>query len=543
MSTCRHLFLLAGLCAMPGHQAFAQTGTPLDEGRIDRDQPIAEPEPETVGQAPTESLSSVEAGDENAVPIQTIRFVGSDVPLVVGQAAQSFIGTIPTRENLQALTSKLSAAYGNSDVALFTIVVPEQDLSTGELRVFIAEGYIQNVVLEGEVDGGPLDLVRAYAAKLTDGKVASRRKLERYLSLIRDIPGLKVKSRLETGNGRGAVRHVLELDYEKPRLLFSYDNRSTQLIKDGQFDAKARFYSLLRDGDLTEITAASSVNFKDLRFFSLSHSTPIGAEGTRLGLSVGHLETSPSDTPLSGNAETFGLTLTRPIIRSYRRNLTATFALDGVNSDNTAFGSIIASEKTRAVRAALGYSQTSRKTAVNAGFTVSHGLDILGASIQNMRGDTGFLKINEQAGITQSIGKVAAIRLKMRGQWTNDPLPAIERFSVGGAEFGRAFERGLISADRGIATNAEIALRPLRSGTFARSEVYTFVDYAYVGMLERAGSPRQDFDLASAGAGIRFAWRDNAMIGFEAARTVDKPYPAYNSEWRLSISWRLNIKS
>jgi len=542
MPNCRHFLLLLGLSAAPLHQAQAQTGTPLDEGRVDRSQPVAEPEPGEAVRPSEESLASVESRGEGGVPIRTIRFVGTDVPLVVGEAAERFVGLPPTRENLRALTAALSAAYRGSDVALFTIVVPDQDLSTGELKVLVAEGYIQEVVLQGEAEGSAAELVRAYAAKLTAERVTSRRKLERYLSLIRDIPGLKVQSRLETGTGRGAVRLVLTLDQAKPRLLFSYDNRSTRLIEDGQLEAKARGYSLIRPGDQTEVTGASSINFNDLLYFGFSHSTPIGTEGARLGLSVGHLETSPSDTPLSGNAETFGITGTYPLIRSYRRNLTATLALDGVNSDNTAFGSIIASEKTRAARAALGYSQVDRKTAINAGLTVSHGLDILGASIQNVSGAVSFFKLNGQAGITQTVGKAAFLRVKARGQWSDDPLPAVERFSVGGAEYGRAFERGLISADRGIAGTAELALRPLRTGAFKASEIYSFVDYAYGGLLARPSFAAQNFDLASAGGGIRLGWRENAMIGLEAARTIDKPYPAYGSEWRFSVNWRLALR-
>ena len=56
----------------------------------------------------------------------------------------------------------------------------------------------------------------------------------------------------------------------------------------------------------------------------------------------------------SGEARSAGLTLSHPLIRSYRRNLTLSLALDGLNSENAAFGSLISTERSRAVRAAAG---------------------------------------------------------------------------------------------------------------------------------------------------------------------------------------------
>ena len=101
---------------------------------------------------------------------------------------------------------------------------------------------------------------------------------------------------------------------------------------------------------------------------------------------------------------------------------------------------------------------------------------------------------------------------------------------------------GLISADRGLGGLAELAWRPIRSGKFTSSELYGFADAAKVRLLARQGFGGMDFDLASAGAGVRFAWTDKAMIEVEYAHVLDDPYPAYDEDWRLSVSWRLNIR-
>lgn len=521
--------------------AQAQTSTPLDRSRVDRNQPTGPTAPPERARTPGAALR-VEAGDATAAPIRNIRFEGASVPLVVARAAQAFIGRPANRANLQALAEAMSEAYARSEVALFTIAIPEQDLSAGDLSILVAEGHIESVILTGEVEGRPLRLVRRYADRLTRERPASRRTLERYLSLIADIPGLTVRSELQLGDTPGGVRLILALDHHRPTLAFGFDNRTTRLVRDGQFSAVARGYGLLREGDETRIDGSASVNFSDQLYLGLTHSTPLGYEGTRLALNAGFIQTRPAGTQLRGRARSLALTLTHPLIRSYRRNLTLSLALDGTDSDDAAFGSVIANEQVRAVRAAAGYAQSSPRRVIGAGLTVSRGLDGLGADVPADSGDASFWKVNGRATLDQAVGRRATLRLRASGQWTRDPLPAIERFAVGGPDFGRAFETGLISADRGLAGLAEFAWRPIAGGPLSGSELYGFGDWAAVRLLERPGIAPRNFDLASAGAGVRVAWGDRALVELEYARTVDRPFTGYPSDWRISVGWRLSIR-
>lgn len=521
-------------------QALAQTSTPIDRDRVDRS-PRAELPPEVEPKAPG-AATRVDAGDEAAPPIRNISFEGTDVPLVVAEAAQESVGQPANRATLQALADAMSRAYSRSEVALFTIAIPEQDLSSGNVRVLIAEGHIEAVLLTGEVEGRPLRLVRRYADRLTRERPTSRRTLERYLSLMQDVPGLRVTSQLQMGEGPGGVRLVLALDYQRPTVSFSFDNRTSRLVKDGQFNGTARAYGLLREGDETQMNGTASVDFDDLLYVGFSHSTPIGWDGTRLSFNAGFLRTRPEGTGQAGEARSGGVTLSHPLIRSYRRNLTLSLALDGINSENAAFGSVTATEQTRAVRGAASFAQSGERRTLSAGLTASRGLDILGARVPASTGEVAFFKLNGRAAFDQAIGQRAVLRLRAAGQWTGDALPAVERFSVGGASFGRGFEVGIISADRGIAGLAELAWRPIRGGDLKATEVYGFVDAASVRLLERPALESRGFDLASAGAGVRLAWRDKAMIELEYARTLDRPFPGYSSDSRLSVSWRLSIR-
>jgi hemolysin activation/secretion protein len=172
---------------------------------------------------------------------------------------------------------------------------------------------------------------------------------------------------------------------------------------------------------------------------------------------------------------------------------------------------------------------------------VSHGLGIFGSDTALTLADPTFTRVNGRIGLDRAIGKHVVLRLAASGQWSDDALPAVERFIVGGADFGRAFPVALLAGDRGEAGSAELAWRPLKGGRFANTELYIFGDDAGVRYLERGPFPAASYDLASAGVGVRLAYREKARLDFEAARRVDVPFPGYGKGWQLNVAWRLSL--
>lgn len=544
----RHISALVGLgvCASAA-PALGQPApinpTPLiiDQSRLDRAPPLAapvKPHRDKLDAAPEVDV----ADDANAAPIRSIRFEGTKVPAIVAQAAEAFVGQPARRATLQALAKAMSDAYAKSAVALYTVRVPEQDFGDGSITVIVAEGHIEGVAITGDVEGRKLTLVKAYADRLVREKPLTRAKLERYLSLIRDIPGLIVDAKLLQGVTRGGTRLVLTLKQRDSQFSAGLDNRTTQTLGDAQVSATAKFLGLLRDGDQTDITASASTDLHDYRYASIMHSTPLGTDGTRLGASFGYLVTRPEGSAIRGEAQIAALTVSHPLIRSYKRNLTLVASLDGVNSDNAAFGTLIAQEHSRAIRGAAAFSDVTGKSVIGLAVTLSQGLDILDARVVAPFAETRFRKVNVRASYDRALSTAVTLRLRASGQESEDRLPAVERFAVGGAEFGRAFDTAIITADRGIAGLAEIGWRPGLPGAFAPTELYTFVDGAKLGIERRGPVPGGNFDLASAGAGIRLAYTTKAVIELEGARSIDRPYQGFRNDWRVSVSWRLSLR-
>jgi len=521
--------------------AMQPAGTPLD-GRPplaptdDRRDTLPDP------QAPARPAGSVELGARPDVTIREIRFVGAGVPANVARAAERFVGRRASADTLQKLAAAMTRAYTRSSVALFTLVIPEQDLSGGIVKVASAEGHIGKVVLSGESEGGPAPLIAEMAARLPGRDPLARARFERVLGTIGDVPGATVKPTLSLGGAPGAVDLDLAIDAKRPTLGVGFTTRTSRFVNDGIVEANARGSSLLRSGDDTRLTGAASLDLQSLLYASASHSTPIGSNGTRAELTAAALRTRPKGLAVDGDAWSAGFAITHPLIRATRRNLTLSARLDHLDSRNALFGSLLAAEKTWTAGAALAFRLSEDKMVIGTRIGVAQGLDLAGADVDPAVGEAGFLYADASLEANRAFGKAAVLRLAAIGRWTRDRLPAAQRLSIGGATFGRAFDDGLVNGDRGYAGSAEFALRPIGAGKFANSEIYGFADYADVTLLARPGLARTGFDLGSYGGGIRLSYADNATIGVEVADAWNQPAPGFDQGWRVALNWTVSIR-
>ena len=513
----------------------------IDQGRADRQAapppiaPIALPSRADIRAAPE--------GVASAASLKRVRVEGSNAPIaVLERAFQSFIGRALDKDTIAAIATALSDAYGKGDAALYTIVVPQQDLGSGVLILRVVEGYIDDVVITGDVKGRKLTLVRRYAARLAAEQPLRRPVLERYLSLIRDLPGLKAEVHLLNLPVPGAVRLVLSLAQEDFDWRLAVNNRGVANLGRTQMQATLIVNGAIREGDQTQLTASMPVRVSRYQYYALSHSTPLGADGLRIAANIGYLRTRPNGIPIRGEASSAGVTLSYPLKRGYRENINLSLGMDGLNSDNALLGQLIAQDHSRAMRAAGSWSKVSEQQSLSAALTLSKGLDIFGARTDPLRTDLGFAKLNGQASFNRMLTKVVALRLFATGQASGDRLPASEQFSMGGDLVGRAFPAGYVVGDRGYGGSAELALAGGKHWPrlLKGSEIYGFIDGGrvftqsrYLGLL-----PRQRFSLASAGGGVRFNLKEKMVLGLEAARSIELPYPGTTPGWRFIIGWR-----
>ena len=480
---------------------------------------------------PAQASVEAEGSDQ---PIQTIVFEGTEAPARVAEAAKAFIGRPATRQNLVELAGALSRSYEKTDVALYTISIPEQDLADGVVVVELVEGWVDKVDVKSSADQR-FPLLEKIAGRMVGQKPLTRSRYERQASLMQGLPGIQLEQAVENPEGDDSVQLIVTPKQRRVAVAFGINNRGPNLLGDLVLNAGLDFYRLATDGDQLSFTAAATPKPKHYRAAEASYALPLGADGLRLTASAAWVGTRAKTIDIRGEAKFAALNLTYPILRRAKRAADVSLGLDGVNSDNALFGNVFATEKTRALRASAVYVSASEQHNLTANVIASQGLDILGAEVTQPNGQVGFTKLSGGATFEHMLIPRVLGRINATGQLSGDRLSAAELFSIGGPAIGRAFDTGILTGDRGVGGFVELAFRPVSAADFQKSEIYLFGDAASLTIEERGTTPQQSFDLASAGVGARLRWKDRIQLGLEGAKVLDRPFASYDDDWRASF--------
>jgi hemolysin activation/secretion protein len=523
------LLILAAMLVAVATPSFAQF---IDRTRVDR-QPAGAP-------APAEAPKQAPEGEFSITPfvLKQVQVTGASIaPEAIAVASKPFIGHMLDSSGLKQITNAISDAYSKSDIALYTIIAPKQDFANGVLKLVVVEGYIEHVDIQADnAESMDLSLLSAYASKLAAEKPLRKATLQRYISLIRDIPGVKPDIQLVAGSAPGATRLVIKIGQNRWRWGAGLINNGNPLLGRTQVEMDLISYGLLREGEQTNLTYSTATNTNQLQFVSLADAEPIDTEGTTERLTGGWIHTQTL-TGLKGEAETLQLLVSHPLIRSYDENLYLSADVDGLDSSNAVLGSTPANERVRAIRASATYSLSSPIDLLSLSATLSQGIDGLGARVI----DPGisvpaFEKLNLNLGYNRLLDPEWVIRLKTTGQLPGERLPISELFSLGGPDYGRAFAYSTAIGDTAAAGSIELAWHPAQFpiSWLNGSEAYIFTDRGETWFLSRGTLNGGTVTLASAGLGVRLAFFKDTSLQLEEARQLAVP-DGFNHAWVFNI--------
>ncbi len=522
--------LFAASAAAP---ALAQSSPLLIErGRIDQ----APAAPDAQAQAmDLRGRISIESDETAPAPFAGVAVAGASIDLTAFQAAAARrLGAPLDRALVGALANDLNRAYQASDVALFTILAPAQDLSDGELDLVAIEGHVSAIDTE-RLDASARDIARLSElnAPLRESRPLSRSALERALLNAQAIPGLDLEARFAPAPDMGGARLVLAGRQERFEGGFGISNRGTPRLGDTQISFDSALFGLARSGDSTRLTLIAPAEDDLFNYVRLDHATPLGARGAQLALSASRLETRPA-AGVSGAADTRAATFSYPLMRGFARTLDISLGIDALDSKNAIIGLGSESEKTRVIRTGLSFRANAPSQVLGAAGALSFGLDTWGADVDPLRAEAAFTKLTLQASFNRVWRERYVLRLSGAAQFADGALPASEQFALGGDQFGRGYRGGVALGDSGAALSAEAAHLVQTSAPFVRSaEIYAFWDGGVTRAEPRALYSGYDLDFASAGLGARAALGRRTRVGLEASYGLDAPYPAATEDWRV----------
>ena len=428
------------------------------------------------------------------------------------------------------IAAKITAKYRNAGYILSQAVIPPQTIGEGVVRIKVVEGFIDKVSIEGHPRGFSKILYQ-YTDKITHHPLRAK-ELERYLLLIDDLPGVRIKSVLTPSKQTpGAADLSLLMEQKAVDGYLSVDNRGSRFNGPFRSSAGVNFNSLFGRYDRTGLRFISALQTEELLYLNAFHEEQLDTEGTKLLLSGTFAKTEPGyslkEFDVEGDSSSIYLMLTHPFIRSRGENLSVNLGFDHRNSRTDILDAKNSEDRLRVLSLGVYYDYADRFYGVNMfSLQLSRGLNILDATKSNSpdlsreNGHSDFTKLSGDAQRLQRLKPGWMALLATSWQYSFDNLLASEEFGVGGADYGRGYDASEITGDNGIAFKAEIQhALDINKKYFRGVQSYGFVDYGLVRQKhEPVGEKKQEY-ISSAGIGLR----DNITESISGYVELDKP--------------------
>ena len=502
---------------LPGTQQTPSAGTLLNE------QPrpsTAAPPPGGANALPAPPAAAPAVPEGTKFTLKSIRFAGNEaVPsdVLLALAAGS-IGQQVSMNDLNAIAARIAQAYRERGYPLAQVVIPPQDVTSGELTFTVLEGKIGRVRLT-VAPGAPIreSMVRARLAAIQPGKPLRQAELERTMLLLSDLPGIRVSSALETGSAPGTVDlNVTVEPVRRWNFAVAVDDYGAAPAGRWRLGAVGRLASPFGIGDNLDINLLAAER-ADTLYGRIGYDAPVNAYGTRAGIAYSHLYyylgKNFSALDAHGDADVVTASISHPLIRSRSQNLLLRGALE-YRSLTDKIGSVSFENPQKLYVASVGLSYESRDSFLGGGFnsadvqlSFAH-LNIDSALAEQIdQGPFGrhtqgnSVRLTMQANRLNAITQKTSFFLGVSGQWANQNLDSSSRITLGGPRAVRAYSPSEAVVDEGLIGTAQLRYAVIPSLTLS-----AFFDIG-VGRYNARSIPGQGANTVTrSGAGIGAFW-------------------------------------
>jgi len=422
---------------------------------------------------------------------------------------------------VQRALEALEEAYVSRGYSAVRVLIPEQDLVAGQVRLQVIEARVRNVRVENNRFFDEAN-VRAGLPALVPGEPPNTRRIGDNAQLVNENPAKQVNVRLEPTDQVGQVDAVVRVtDNDPSRVTLFADNSGNSAT--GQFRAGAG-YQNANVGNLDHVLNAqyilSPTRLNDVTILGVGYRVPVypwgGAVDAVFGYSDVNSGTVQDLFAVSGKGTIFGLRYSQilPRIEAYEQKLVLgldyrAFKQNVVLIGTT--GTLVPDITIHPV--SLTYNGRWSRVGRDLSFFGSASRNISGGSdggqpaftAQRAGAEARYTVFRFGAAYTHALEGDLLLRAAFNAQYTDDLLIPGEQFGMGGADSVRGFHERDAVNDRGYRYSAEAYLPDFGTqiGAGWRGRAVVFYD----GAQGKDNVPQRNArnGLAGAGIGVRIS--------------------------------------
>lgn len=413
--------------------------------------------------------------------------------------------------------------------------LPAQDITDGEIRINILEGRLGAIKIDDQGKGLRTSrefINKTMTARQKPGEPLNLDAIERSNSLLNDTPGLAANTLLSPGKAAGESDAIVKVsDTPLVTAIVQADNQGARSTGSNKLTANGTLDNPLGIGDQVQLNTNAT---EGSQYAKLGYFLPVGGDGLRLGASSSYMQYrligDLASLKSKGDAQTYGLLATYPLLRSGLRNINLSAAYDRKNYYNEA-NAVTTSEKVLDVLA-VGISGDLLDGFGGGGMTLwslslTGGHVDLSATSSNERADRigpqtagSFHKLAYSLARLQRLPRNTTLWASFSGQAAGKNLDSSEKMSLGGPFGVRAYPILEGTGDDGWLATVEA-----RYNLLPELQLAVFYDHGWIKQSHDpayTGSPLVNTGTLK-GAGFSVSWTQTGSFSLKAvwARRID----------------------
>lgn len=488
----------------------------------------------------------------------------------IDAALQPFTGTGRTLADVQRARAALEAAYAQRGYGATQVVVPEQEITDGAVRLRAIEGRLSSVSIEGNRFFDAANIRRSLPA-LVEGQPLNTARLARELRLANESPVKQTTTVLKGGAEDGDLTAQVRVEDQRPwRFSLGVDNTGTPETGDHRVGVGFQHANLFdRDHVLTVqyVTSPSKEDNPDkfalppsdnVLIAGAGYHVPLYSLGDSIDLVAGYANVDSGVVQnlfaVSGSGWFYGARYNfgLPTAGAFDQKLSLGLDWRIYNNDVAlvgATGSITPDYTIHPL--SLAYSGAYRAADQELAFSV--------AGVQNIPGGNDGTQVTFDAvrpgapasytlaratlSYLHGLPRGAQVRVRIAGQYTRDELVPGEQFGIGGMESVRGFLERQFAGDRGYSGSLELyspdfGAELLPAGNW-RARVLAFYDFGRAYRVNPEVFEPEVIGISSVGPGLRVAYGSSVTLRFDYGFQIQRGEPpsSFTSRANFSLVW------
>lgn len=482
--------------------------------------PSVEPTPPVQIPAPPAQAPS-EAGPR----FDVVRYEVEGNTLLTKDSVASVVAPFTGKErnfaDVERARQALQKAYVDSGFSAVLVIVPEQEVEAGVVRLKVIEGKIAQIKVEGNRFFDEQNIREGLPA-LRAGEAPNTRDVAANLRLTNENPAKKgniVLKASETPNEIDATINVADEKFW--RAAVTLDNSGTSQTTDGRISFAYQHANVANLDHVLSLQYTTSPEEIDaVTVFGTGYHIPLYSLQSSVDFFAGYADVDSGAVAdlfdVSGRGTIFGARFNQLLSKRGSYDHRLAYGLDYRSYENdvrvqggneTLVPDITVHPASLTYAGIWTYPQTKTNFYLTAAHNIKGGSDGQQEDFTAARAgaDADYTLFRYGGNIVHAFANDVQLRLRLEGQLTNDALIPGEQFGLGGADSVRGFEEREITNDKGFHGGAELYFPDFGANLYEASSARALVFYD-AGRVSRNRSLPGEISktsIGSIGVGLR----------------------------------------